>query len=150
MGKWVTAVEVTLRGQSLSALRHLSHFLTCCAEHEHRRLLARYLSHLIINIMWSLDNMTARHYLQLVVSHLHVVQLRDPFLGNSNQNHFHIHQRQADSLSLNRSQGFSEDKVVAWKPTECSSNKILNYFLSKCNWWCCCQLKKIQNLNLTH
>lgn len=77
MGKWVTAVEVTLRGQSLSALRHLSHFLTRCAEHERRRLLARYLSHLIINIMWSLDNVTARHYLQLVVSHLHVVQLRD-------------------------------------------------------------------------
>lgn len=63
--------------------------------------------------MWSFDNMTAQHYLELMVSHLHVVQLRDLFPGNTNQNHFHIHQRQADSLSLNRSQDFSEDKVVA-------------------------------------
>lgn len=57
--------------------------------------------------------MTAVHYLELVVAHLHVVQLRELFPGNTNQDHFHIRQRQADSRSPNRYQGFSEDKVVA-------------------------------------
>lgn len=114
----------------------IQHFVTRRGNHERRRLLRLYLSDSTIDIVWTFDKMTARRYLQLMVSHLHVVQLWDRFPGNTHQNRCHLLQRQADSLSLKRSQSFSEDKVVAWKPTECSSNKILKALLSKFKWSC--------------
>lgn len=92
VGKWVNSVEDTLARPAASALQHRpssctinewnQHFLTRCGDHERRRLLARYSSHLIINILkWS-DNMTVQHYLD---SHVHVVQLQDLYPENPKQ-----------------------------------------------------------------
>lgn len=129
----------------------IQHFLTRCGDRQRRRLLHLYLYHITINIMWPFDNMTARHYLRSMVSHLHVVQLRDPFPANTNQNHCHLHQRQADSTKQTAchwsSQSFSEDKVLAWTPTECSRNTIPNDFFSKCKYRCCVR-KRTKNLIL--